>query len=169
MTRSIIVLAALGTSIGCATLTPTQKRAVLYSGIGAAGGAIGGSMLSPNDESRALNTLVFGLTGALTGSLIASLGPSSREPSGPSGFRDRLEEQAAREFSVYPNGELPDFLKNRIQPVVVEEYVESDQVSEDGTLHEPHKVYRIKQPAELYARPPREPKAPKGPSTRRDH
>ena len=37
--------------------------------------------------------------------------------------------------------------------MVIEEYLEADRVTEEGTLHEPHKAYRIKRPAELFARP----------------
>ena len=49
--------------------------------------------------------------------------------------------------------QIPDFVKARIQPVIVEEYMEAATIGEDGTLREPHKVYRIKRPAEFSATP----------------
>jgi hypothetical protein len=54
---------------------------------------------------------------------------------------------------IPPQQELPEFLKRRIQPVVIEEFIEKDQVTDEGTLHEPHRAYRIKRPAELYTNP----------------
>jgi hypothetical protein len=56
-------------------------------------------------------------------------------------------------FITHPSQELPPFVRERLMPVVVETLTEPDTVSEDGSLHEPHKVYRIKRQAELVTRP----------------
>jgi hypothetical protein len=59
-------------------------------------------------------------------------------------------------YEVPVDTKLPDFVKKRLAPVIVGETRESDSVSEDGTLHEPHKTYRILRPAELYPNPSRQ-------------
>ena len=117
-------------------------------------------MLSPNEESRGPNALVFGLSGALVGAVAGFLAaPSEPTPSEAEIIETREKQKAIKfwnEFLLAPetNGKaLPDFLKNRIAPAIVEEYVEQDLVGEDGALHTPHKVYRIKRQAELIARP----------------
>jgi len=123
---------------------------------GATAGAAGGALLSPNDESRGLNALVFGLSGALVGGGGAFLfGAEDKKNEVSNDLRSRELRGAVpgREYQVSPQQELPDFLKNRVQPVVIEEFVEKDRVTEEGTLHEPHRAYRIKRPAELYANP----------------
>lgn len=151
---------------GCASLSGT-KRLVVSAGIGAGAGVIGGATLSPNEESRALNALVFGLSGALISGGIAMITDAKPEPSSRiTDLRTRDQgtgpslDQTIQEFQVLPNQSLPDFLRDRIQPVVIEEYVETDSLSEDGTLHEPHRAYRIKRPGELFARPVTAPKSP---------
>lgn len=151
----ILILAALIAS-GCATPKSSRSRVILGIGIGAGLGATGGVAFSPNDESRAINALVFGLAGALIGGSAAVL-TSGEETSARNekSFRER-ELGLTRpdsEYTIAPHQDLPPFLKNRVQPVVIEEYVETDRVTEEGTLHEPHKAYRIKRPAELFARP----------------
>jgi hypothetical protein len=111
-----------------------------------------------------MNALVFGLAGAVAGGALAILAaPSDSDPAttehtlktqellgapGASSFgNDKL-------YSVSPSTQLPSFVKERLQPVVIEEATEPDSVSDDGTLHEPHKVYRIQKNAELFALPP---------------
>jgi hypothetical protein len=148
---TIALLIALTT--GCAT--SPRKRMFIGAGAGAGMGAVGGAILSPNSESRGLNTLIFGVIGALAGGLGALLMSQEDEiPEGKKPVPSLTEESAAgNEFITRPNQELPAFVKQRLIPVVVEELTENDTVGEDGTLHEPHKVYRIKRQAELIARP----------------
>lgn len=145
------LLVALAT--GCTT--SPRMRMFIGAGGGAAAGAAGGAILSPNSESRGLNTLVFGLMGALAGGLGALLlGHEDEIPAGKTPVPGLTEESAAgAEFITRPNQPLPTFVKDRLIPVVVEELIEKDTVGEDGTLHEPHKIYRIKRQAELIARP----------------
>lgn len=165
MRRLIFMLIAILIGCGCST-----TRSVKRMGIGAAGGGafgvVGGAVLSPNSESRALNSLVFGLSGALVGVAVAALTqPQDAEVNPETGSFKAREQQggaSARQFTVgvpvQSARELPAFLKERLQPVVIEEALETDSVGEDGTLHEPHKVYRIRRPAELFAKPVFEPK-----------
>jgi hypothetical protein len=121
--------------------------------MGAAAGSAGGAVLSPNPESRGLNTLVFGLAGALVGGVAGLLTyDDGRIPPAHSSLEER-ERASLREFSAAPSEPVPPFVRDRLQPVVIEEYTEGDSVSDDGSLHEPHRAYRIKQPAELFARP----------------
>ncbi len=154
------MVAALCILSGCATLGGS-KRVLIGAMGGAALGGTGGALLSPNDESRGLNTLVFGLSGALVGGAIALL--TSTDP-GPSAAVSDLKSRelgsgglpgtaASRNYFVLPSQDLPAFLKNRVQPVVIEEFQETDRVTDEGTLHEPHRAYRIKRPAELFAQP----------------
>lgn len=142
----------------CATTTSKRSRMMTAAGIGGTAGSVGGALFSPNRESRGLNTLVFGLVGALLGGLIGAwTEPGSGEtPTAPSETLKEKELSSpgdSREFTVPPQGDLPGFLKDRVQPAIVEEFIETDMVGEDGTLHEPHRVYRIKRPAELISRP----------------
>jgi len=131
-----------------------RNRLLIGMGTGAAVGGVGGNLMSPNDESRGLNTLVFGLAGALIGGLISIL--TDKEPEAkPEDKSLKAKEFSSerREYVTPAEGALPDFVKQRLQPAVVEEYTESDSVEEDGALHAPHKVYRILRPAELFALP----------------
>ena len=145
-------------SAGCASLR-SRERLAFGVGLGASAGALGGAALSPNEESRPLNSLVFGLSGALLGGVIALL--TDREPEAkPQDQSLRAKELGAasgaatgREFQIPTAQPLPEFLKRRLKLPVIEEYIEQDSVGEDGTLSAPHKVYRIKHPAELIARP----------------
>lgn len=156
MVRTIaILIAASLLSSSCSTVR-RNERLMTGVGTGAGSGALGGALLSPNAESRGLNALVFGLSGALVGGTIALLTGADSDTKTPASDLKNRELQSSssgREFVVQPHQELPAFLKNRIQPVVIEEFVETDQTGEDGSLHEPHKVYRIKRPAELISRP----------------
>ncbi len=139
---------------GCASLGTGWRLAIGTSG-GAVVGAGAGALLSPNDASRPLNALVFGLAGALGGGLVAYLtDPTPSQPRGETLKQKELADQAeASRFSVGASGELPAYVKERLAPVVIEEAVERDAVGEDGSLHEPHKVYRIVRPAELTPKP----------------
>ena len=58
-----------------------------------------------------------------------------------------------RDFLVPVQQDLPAFVRDRLQPAIVEEFTESDSLTEDGALRAPHKIYRIKRPAELFTRP----------------
>lgn len=129
---------------------------------GAAGGAaIGGgtaALLSPNKESIGLNALVFGLVGALAGGLASAflIKDPKPEPSPDNSLKGRelgIQDSNTKLFSISPTQKLPEFLKERLQPVIVEEAVEPDTVSDDGTLHEPHRIYRIQRQAELLSKP----------------
>ena len=154
LTSIVVVLLLLSS---CATVS--QRSRLMWGGaIGGASGAIGGAVLSPNDESRGLNALVFGISGVLIGTLAALFTGQSSEPQTVKPSLKEKEtgaklESSVREFAVPVNANLPSFVRDRIQPAVVEEFTETDTVSEDGSLHEPHKVYRIKRPAELFAKP----------------
>lgn len=138
----------------CATLTQRDRLMVGVAG-GAVAGAAGGSLLSPNAESQGLNALVFGLSGALTGGLVALL--ADRPPETKAEDRSLKGREmgvgTGQEFVVPQSGELPEFVKKRLTPVVVEEFEETDSIAEDGSLRAPHKVYRIKRQAELVTRP----------------
>lgn len=140
---------------GCASVAG-KYRILGGAAIGGSVGAVGGAAFSPDEENRAINALVFGLASALVGGGIALLTDTpERAPDAPNDLRARELGGASggREYIVMPNQKLPAFLKPRVKPVVIEEFVEKDRVSEEGTLHEPHKVYRIKRQAELYANP----------------
>jgi hypothetical protein len=118
-------------------------------------GAVGGAALSPNSESRGLNALVFGLAGALIGGLIGFFSgtPSKREENGATLESREKATNGSREIQAPTGADLPAFVKERFRPAVIEEYTEQDSISEDGSLSEPHKVYRIKRPAELVTKP----------------
>jgi len=145
----------------CATVSG-KPRILAGVSLGGALGAGGGVALSPNDESRALNALVFGLLGGLIGGGAAVFfDPDGANQSGKNtGLKEKeLGTRApdSRQVELISGESLPEFVKQRFRPVVIEEFVESDRVSEEGTLHEPHKAYRIKRPAELIAQPSVEP------------
>jgi hypothetical protein len=139
---------------GCASLKG-KNRVLVGFAAGAAVGAGGGAALSPNSESRGMNALVFGLSGALVGGVAALLTDQPPAPEHEATLRERElgTPGVGRQFQIQPASELPPFVRERIQPAVVEEYLESDRISEDGELHEPHKVYRIKRPVELAPKP----------------
>ena len=146
-----LLIASLSTS--CATL-----RGRFLVGVGAGAAAAGGTatLLSPNPESRGLNALVFGLIGGLVGGLISVLFFKDPAPDKSATLKEREAAQNSSDPTLYavpasPN--LPVFVKERLQPTLVEESDEPDTVSEDGTLHAPHKVYRIERQAELFAKP----------------
>ena len=153
--NKVIPLTLLVTLVsGCATVS--RPRVEWGMAIGGAAGAIGGGALSPNDASRGWNAAVFGAIGAVAGGLIGYL-TEPKAPTlsqGPSLKAQELAPPAtAKEVELKAPEGLPGFVKDRLQPVVIEEYQEPDTVTPDGELHEPHKVYRIVKPAELFARP----------------
>lgn len=147
----LFVISFLGT--GCASLSQRERLTASVLAGGSVGAA-GGSLLSPNAESQGLNALVFGLSGALTGGLVALLTdrPPVTKPEDKSLKARELGREQASEFVVPQNQELPAFVRDRLSPVVIEEYEEADSVAEDGSLRAPHKVYRIKRQAELTAK-----------------
>lgn len=147
---SVIVLILMS---GCATTG--WKRTLAFSGSGAALGGSSGALLSPNDESRGLNALVFGLTGALVGGAISYLTDPKAlvTPDPESQSKNKNTENRSQEYLLPTDSGLPSFVRERFQPAIVEEYVEGVSIGEDGTLREPHKVYRIKRHAELLATP----------------
>ena len=153
--KSQVLILILAVSTGCASVQG-NRRALYGALVGGAAGSLGGMILSPNQESRPMNGLVFGLGLALLGGGVAlCTDPKAEVQALPQDLKSREQRSGGvpQQYVVYPEQSLPDFLKNRIQPVVIEEFIEKDRVSEEGTLHEPHKVYRIKKPAELFANP----------------
>lgn len=145
-----IVIGLIVALTGCAT-TP-RKRALYGAGIGAGVGAFGGAVLSPNDESKGVNALVFGLTGAVLGGIVGLFMHDDAELPKAG---DTLEGRELGQEFVVPQetGSLPAYVKDRLQPLVIEEYVEKDSVGDDGGLREPHRVWRIKRPPELAPKP----------------
>ncbi len=161
LTLAVVTLITVWLVTSCASVTG-QKRVVAGALSGGAVGAGSGAILSPNEESRGMNALVFGLSGALIGGTIAILTdrptPSATESSDLK-TKERGGGSSSGEvlYPVLPFQKLPPYLKGRIQPLVIEEHIERDQIGEDGTLHEPHKAYRIKRNAELITQPIVEP------------
>ncbi len=149
-----LVLLLSGTT-GCSTL---RGRFLVGSSLGAIAGGAAGYGLSPNPESRGINALVFGLLGMFVGGGLGVLTtPEPKIPSSESSLKEKEKTARLGEdtkvYAVPIDAQLPEFLKKRLSPVVVGESKEADTVSEDGTLHEPHKTYRIVRPAELYSQP----------------
>jgi hypothetical protein len=64
--RSLILVAALLVTVGCANMTPTQQRALSGGAIGAGGGAALGAITG---GSPALGAAVGGAVGAAAGAL----------------------------------------------------------------------------------------------------
>jgi hypothetical protein len=124
-------------------------------------GSVSGAVLSPNSESRGLNALVFGLVGAVSGGVLGLLLHDDAEipDAKKTEVLDQKVKESSRNFkinstqSIESGATLPAFVKERLKAVVVEELSEPDFISEDGSLHEPHKIYRIKHQAELIAKP----------------
>ena len=156
MRRSLSIFVILSL-LASACSTTGRKRILIGAGIGGAVGAVGGNVLSPNDESRGVNALVFGLAGALVGGILGSITDSKPESaSNVPTLKERdlgVTTPGMQEYLAPANQPLPQFVKDRLEPVVIEEFSEPDAVSEDGVLHEPHRAYRIKRPSELFARP----------------
>ncbi|MBY0472106.1 hypothetical protein K2X30_13145 [bacterium] len=136
----------------CATVRGSQ-RILFGAGVGAVAGAGGGAALSPNDESRGLNALVFGLSGALVGGVVALLTDHKEDVKKAEPALNGQDNAVSLKYQVLPEDRLPSFVRDRLQPTVIEEYVQPDVVTEEGVLHEPHKVYRIKRLPELYSKP----------------
>ena len=156
--RSTFILSMLTSS--CANLSSKTDRIWMGASIGGVAGAGAGALLTPNEESRGMNAIVFGLSGALAGAIAGILtGPNQGVSQDAETLETRERKKLANVGNEYLLGpktkgkSLPEFLRRRITPAIVEEYVEQDLVGEDGTLHSPHKVYRIKRQAELFARP----------------
>jgi len=152
--KALILPVVVFVASGCATIT--RPRVQWGMGIGATAGAIGGAVFSPNDASRGTNAVVFGAVGAVAGGLLGYL----TEPKAPAASeapslkaRELAPSPGAKDVQVTSPDGLPAFVKDRLQQVVIEEYEEPDTVAADGSLHEPHRVYRIKRPAELFAKP----------------
>jgi hypothetical protein len=128
----------------------------LYGLTGGAAGALLGSTVSPNDESKGLNALMFGALGAGAGMLVHYLKKGRKVIAEvPSTLEGReLKGAAPREMTVPATTQkLPDFVRARLTPIVIEEYLEKDTVGEDGSLIEPHRVWRIKHQPELVPSP----------------
>lgn len=156
LTTFVLLLSLLSS---CAT---AKGRFLVGAGLGGAAGSGAGVYFSPNQESKGMNALVFGLIGALTGGIIGLLAfDDGRLPASKTSLRAKEEAEAiqtnSRIYTVPTGSALPQFVKERLEPTLVEELIEPDTVSEDGSLHEPHKVYRIKRQTELYSRGTRTP------------
>ena len=148
---SLMLIASISLS-SCSSLSP-NGRIIFGVGSGAMIGAVGGSSLSPNEASKPWNALIFGLVGALLGGAIASLAGPHEQSHSPETrtLKDKLIPENQTELSLPANtsAPLPDFLKDRLTSLVIEEISMPSNVGEDGTLHEPHKAYRIKRAPEL--------------------
>lgn len=133
----------------CASFSP--DRGSYFAAGGATSGALLGYKFSPNEESQGLNALVFGALGAGLGYLSNRLFSPKEESKAPSDLISReLGVPRAREITLPATDEkLPEFVEKRLTPIVLEEYVEKDSVTEDGALREPHRVWRIKRQPEL--------------------
>ncbi|HLE01301.1 MAG TPA: hypothetical protein VJB59_13645 [Bdellovibrionota bacterium] len=151
--KTFTLLLCLTLATGCAS---PRKRFLLGAGIGAATGGTAGATFAPDKDSQGLNTLIFGLAGALLG---GAIGLFTYDDGKIPESKDRLAEKERANSSneagsLAPSqAPLPDFVKQRLTPVVIESFVEKDSVADDGSLHEPHRVYRITQPAELVSEP----------------
>ncbi len=154
MCRLITSVVGLSLISGCATFTGT-KRTYTFAAGGATLGAVGGSLLSPDKENQAMNALVFGLTGALVGGLSGMLTDKSPSdiPKDAEFFDGPKSGATSKDVTIAPYETLPDYVKKRLQPIVIEEFTEADQVDEDGVLRESHKAYRIKRQPEFNPKP----------------
>ncbi len=65
-TRVLLLVVVLGAAVGCANMTPTQRRALSGGAIGAAGGAAVGAMVW---GSPALGAVAGGAAGTAAGAL----------------------------------------------------------------------------------------------------
>lgn len=152
-----LTLSSLILVSACATQNE-RERLILATSVGAAAGASGGAMLSPNPESRGMNAIVFGLTGALSGAIYAHL-TSRPKPVRTKAKQLKEREEEMRKANILFQipainaASLPAFLKGRVSQIVIEEIPMQERVGEDGTLHEAHKAYRIKNPPELLPTP----------------
>jgi len=118
-------------------------------------GALLGSTFSPNEESKNLNALSFGIIGAGLGALsyLSFLKKIENNPAKTLQERELFLPER-KEFVLPPTEKkLPNFVKERLTPIIIEEYIERDSVREDGSLSEPHRVWRIKRPPELIPKP----------------
>lgn len=142
----LLMLLALS---GCAGLG--LSRSAQYTLGGAAGGATGGYAFSPNEESRALNALFWGALGGAFSYLTERAFRPEKNEGLPSTLESReLFPRPGRDIEVPHEGKtLPEYVRKRLTPVVIEEFKERDAIGEDGSLHEPHRVWRIKQQPEL--------------------
>lgn len=142
---------------GCSTFA--SHRSLKYSGGGAAAGAALGYGFSPNKESQGLNALLWGGIGAAFGYLFErAFRDRGDVVEIPSNLEAKELFRESEEF-VLPatKQKLPAFVQKRLTPVVIEQYTEKDTAGEDGSLHEPHRVWRIKQQPELLPKPLKSP------------
>lgn len=153
--KSVALVCIMTLLSGCAT---PRGRFLVGSGIGAV--AVGGTAiaLSPNAESRGMNALVFGLVGALVGGLVGLFIKDDGEvPKADNSLKAKeqvnLEGSTKKYYEIPFSQDLPAWVKQRVQPPILEETVEKASVGEDGSLHEPHPTYRIHRSAELSADP----------------
>jgi hypothetical protein len=147
---ALLIVAVFNSS--CATVVPKSAHGKFLAGaaIGGAAGAGGGAALSPDAENRSLNALIFGLTGAIAGGLTGLLlhKDSNDVPASTGDVRLKEEEFTKKgELYTVPLKPLPEGVKGRILLPIVEEVDEDESVDQDGSLHEGHKVWRIKEPA----------------------
>ena len=103
-----------------------------------------------------MNALVFGLVGALAGGALGLLTyDDGKIPKAETSLhtQEQMQFKSSKLYLVPNPQELPEFVRQRLQPSIVEELIEPDSVTDDGTLHEPHKAYRIQKNAELFSDP----------------
>ena len=146
--KAQLILSSVLLLTSCAT---TKGKILLGGAGGGVVGTLGGMAFSPNEESKVINGVVFGLGGVLVGAALTAVFLPNEVPKSTYQIRDELDPNL---HTLSKEGQgLPAFIKNRMTETVVEEVEQKDFVSEDGTLHSPHKVYRIIRAPELYARP----------------
>lgn len=155
--RAVSVVTLLSSLMfsACSSLNPKLRVLGETLGGGITGASLGAAF-APNDDNRAINALVFGLgTALLAGGVAVWLMPDTpkADPTPDLRAREMGLAPTGTQYMVHPDSELPEYLKQRVQPAVIEEFEEKDSISDEGTLHEPHRAYRIKRPAELSANP----------------
>lgn len=133
----------------CANFKLTNEWIFSLAGAGISGYL--GHTLSPNEESRSANLSVFGLLGGAATYLTFHLIKQKEEVKEIPTLQDSELGVGSHEvYSLPPTKQsLPEFVRKRLSNLVIEEFTEKDSVSEDGELHEPHRVWRIKQSPEL--------------------
>lgn len=147
--RYILLLFCVALS-GCANFSLRDPWA--STAVGLAGGSAGALALTKNKEHQGKNMAITGAALGLAMHLGAKfLWGKEIDPAKAEILELRAKNlRPAREITVpAANQKLPDFLEKRLTPLVLEQWVENDSISEDGSLNEPHKVWRIKRHPEL--------------------
>jgi hypothetical protein len=135
---------------GCAGIDLQNPWTAATAGL--AGGMGAGYGLTREKERQGKNMAIAGLSLGALGFLGAKfLWPKETDPAKAEILELREKNfKPVRELTLPATKQkLPDFLEKRLTPLVLEQWVEKDSISEDGSLNEPHKVWRIKRHPEL--------------------